>query len=369
MLYLTTLYREQAKVALRYYGRTRTMAQVQKMAVFNGNAPSAAITSANPALTILSPALLSCALLLNPSLLWGKENASSDNPERQLTVRQNYLQNNFYDVAPATGGIGGTGSVDSSRFRVGLARTKATPAYSFSAEDFRSLRYTRTESFVPIGNDQQTQLHFSLRPGKFDFSLAGGFGLGAVFSQPQLEMRSSTPYWRELDERLPELHDGLSYSAGVKIEHEYAQISDTAYVSSSQLGLSYGRLGRVWYNGVDLSLQQTNIPLTEDGAETPADRVSLDVTTGRKVSWTGVGSHDPLWLLSLRGDFDVQDDAEAASGLSTSDGDWYLNPSLFWQTPDFRFSAQLEVPIDEDLLKDDEEPDYRLRAIIEKSFK
>jgi len=153
---------------------------------------------------------------------------------------------------------------------------------------------------------------------------------------------------------LPVLHDGLSYSAGVNFEHENAHISDTAYVSSGQLGVSYGRMGRVWYSGVDLSFQQSAVT---DDVSIKNETVSFDLTTGRRLGWTGLGAGNPLWLLSLRGDFDLQNDETTSFGGSSPDGDWFLNPSLFWDTPDFRFAAQLEVPIGRDPLSDDFDPD------------
>lgn len=271
----------------------------------------------------------------------------------------------------SSGGIGGTGAGRFQSFGLLPSRSPEPsqvtgPAvYTFNPQDLRSLQYSRNNEERLRAAEHQTEFQFRLSPGKFDFSLEGAFGLGAVFSNPEFEMRSSTAYRRDIDQNLPELHNGLSYSAGVNIEHEQAHISDSAYVSSGQLGLSYGRLGSVWYSGVDFSLQQL---ASDASSENSNEVLSFDLTTGRKVSWTGVGSYDPLWLLSLRGDFDIQTGEEGQS-LTSRDGDWTINPSLFWKTPGFKFSAQLEVPIDEDLLKDFEEPDYKLRAVIEKSFK
>ena len=103
-------------------------------------------------------------------------------------------------------------------------------------------------------------------------------------------------------------------------------------------------------------------------AQDADDLFSFDLTTGRRVGLTGKDRHDPLWLLSLRGDFDIQSDEDGAR-TTGSDGDWYLNPSLFWERPGFRFSAQLELPVDSAFLRDFEEPDYTLRAVIEKSLR
>ena len=76
----------------------------------------------------------------------------------------------------------------------------------------------------------------------------------------------------------------------------------------------------------------------------------------------------PLWLLSLQGDFDLLD-AEADVLGQEPEAAWYLNPSLFWENPGFTFSAQMQVPVESAVSTEDEEPDYRLRAVFEKRFK
>lgn len=242
-----------------------------------------------------------------------------------------------------------------------------TPDYALGWPDSGAIQYSRSEQQrepPPPYSDTQTELSFKLSPGKFNFSPAGAFGLGGVFSNPRVAVRSTPMPQFGVNSDLPELHDGLSYSAGIKIEHEDEDIYGTAYVSSGQLGVSYGRLGRVWYRGLDVSLGQFAgyHPLIDT-----SEVLSFDLTTGLKLGWTGVGADDPLWLLSLEGNFDVQsNDGTTATG---DDGDWYLNPSLFWRGPEFTFSAQLQVPVDSDFLRDFEEPDYTLKAIFEKQFK
>jgi len=146
----------------------------------------------------------------------------------------------------------------------------------------------------------------------------------------------------------------------VKIEHEDGEIDGTAYVSSSQLGLSYGRLGRVWYGGVDVNLEQ----FAKSGTDEPTDVLSFDLTTGRRLGFTGLDAESPLWLLSLHGNFDVHEESQ-----EPEDTDWFLNPSLFWQQPGFTFSAQVQLPVEQLVTDDPEKPDYRLRAVFEKQFK
>jgi len=100
-----------------------------------------------------------------------------------------------------------------------------------------------------------------------------------------------------------------------------------------------------------------------DGTE-PRDVLSVDFTTGRRMGWSGTSSVSPLWMLSLQGNLDLQE-----KGLDQEErGDWYLNPSLFWQNPDFTFSAQVQVPVEAPSSEGTVEPDYRLRAVFEKQF-
>jgi len=239
----------------------------------------------------------------------------------------------------------------------------APSAFQFGQQDMQSLQFSRKEESQAASSEIQTELSFKLSPGKFDFSSAGAFGLSGVFSNPELAISSRPSGKYRVQESVPELHNGLSYSADIKIEHEDQDLPDTAYVSSGQLGLSYGRLGQVWYSGLDLSIGQFS---AESPIEDASEVVSVDFTTGRKLGWTGVGANAPLWLFSLQGNFDIQSDEEIESA---SNADWYLNPSLYWNNQDFTFSAQLQVPVDSELLRDFEEPDYRLRAIFEKRFR
>ena len=267
------------------------------------------------------------------------------------------LFNTSAPSAPAkSGGIGGTGTGNTER--------QLTPLdISGESYNFGTQKYPLQRGLA----EQHTAFSFRLSPGRFEFSRAGHFGLTGVFANPEFELRSGSFDKYAIEDTLPVLHDGLSYSAGVNFEHENAHISDTAYVSSGQLGVSYGRMGRVWYSGVDLSIEQSAVA---NDVTIKNEKVSFDLTTGRRMGWTGLGAGNPLWLLSLRGDFDLQDEETERFGGSSPEGDWFLNPSLFWDTPDFRFAAQLEVPLGQDALNDDfDPPSYKLRAVIEKSFR
>ncbi len=239
-------------------------------------------------------------------------------------------------------------------------------AFDFSDSDFDSIQYSRiTESDDPVTQyaDRQTEFSLSVKPAKPKFSLKTGFGLNS-FSQAQheLEVESGLLGKNRLVDGIPDIHDGFAYSAGVKVEHEDADIDGTAYVSSSLLGLSYGRLGRMWYGGLDVNIEQ--FVKGSQGREAQ-DVLKVDFTTGRRLEFTGTTSDSPLWMLSLQGNLDLQD---LSDDEIESRGDWYLNPSLFWQQPGFTFSAQVQVPVEAPSTDGTINPDYRLRAIFEKQF-
>lgn len=209
--------------------------------------------------------------------------------------------------------------------------------------------------------ERLTEVSFELTPQRPDFSRKGLFGLGLI-GTPRVAVQSTRP---GIDYARTDLNSGFSYSAGIRVEHEDAVIDGTAYVSSSLLGLSYGRLGRLWYGGIDVNVEQFRD--TVNGDE-PAEVVSLDVTTGRRLGITGLDATSPLWLLSVQGSVYLQDfGGDSEEELSPS---WFLNPSLFWEQPGFTFSAEMQVPVVTGVDGDtDEAPDYRLRAVFEKHFR
>ena len=241
--------------------------------------------------------------------------------------------------------------------------------FGFNPAELDPIRFTRNEDGAPDDlpvTTHQTEFSFKLKPGKFDFSRSGNFGLGLI-SQSQGAVAVEQRIKGELDlgDSITSLHQGFEYSAGLRIEHDDEHIDGTAYVSSSLLGLSYGRLGRLWYGGIDVNLQQFSDEINGDDQ---SDIVSLDLTTGRRLGFTGLDATSPLWLLSLQGTFDVQE-VDEGNDLSAS-SDWYLNPSLFWQNRTFTFSAQMQLPVElAPRNGSDVEPDYRLRAVFEKHFK
>jgi len=251
--------------------------------------------------------------------------------------------------------------------------------FDFNTSELDSIQYTRSDSALlglsaegsASSNDalsseagQQTEFSFKLKPKRPGFSKEASYGLG-LFSVTDADVEvNSRVLGVAGDPQIPELNDGLAYSAGLRFEQEDADIDGTAYVSSSQLGLSYGRLGRLWYGGIDVNLEQFADSFY--GSDQP-DVLSLDVTTGRRLGFTGLTDNSPLWLLSVQGNFDMRDAFNMTD--SSSQADWYLNPSLFWKQPGFTFSAQMQLPIQFETLNEAGEPDYRLRAVFEKQFK
>lgn len=250
--------------------------------------------------------------------------------------------------------------------------------FGFDAAKLGSIQFTRSKADVlslgaddaPARSERQgstytrhTEFSFKLKPKRPDFSSAGAYGFG-VFGDGELEVSNHSLSFPSINPAVSVPKNGLEYSAGLKIEQEEADVGGSAYVSSSMLGLSYGRLGRLWYGGIDVNLEQFANGFY--GSEQP-DVLSLDVTTGRRLGFTGLSTHSPLWLLSVQGNFDM--DSSDVRRENDSNGDWYLNPSLFWQQPGFTFSAQMQVPIQFETLNAEGEPDYRLRAVFEKQFK
>lgn len=254
----------------------------------------------------------------------------------------------------------------------------ASDPFTFDTNNLDTIQYSRIseadsgsdagsgayQSGVEHYADRQTELSLSLKPAKPKFSLKNGFGLN-MFShaQPAMEVESGRLGKNRLVESIPHLHSGFAYSAGLKVEHEDEDIDGTAYVSSGLLGLSYGRLGTLWYGGLDVNVEQF---VNADTGIEQSDTLSVDFTTGRRLGWAGTSSGSPLWMLSVQGNLDLE---SRSADNGEQRGDWFLNPSLFWQNPGFTFSAQVQVPVELPSSSDDTlNPDYRLRAIFEKQF-
>ena len=168
-----------------------------------------------------------------------------------------------------------------------------------------------------------------------------------------------------LDEiKMQDISQGFGYSASLNIERATRVFDESQIISSKQLGLHYGRLGSVNYSGVELGFRQfTDENQLDDSNE--QDLWSLGVTTGRRFSLTGLEDSDPLWTVSLRGQFSVEEDSD--DNVRLDNHLWYLSPGLYWQHDSFELSADVLMPF-MNSGEADEETDYRIRAKIQKRF-
>ena len=173
------------------------------------------------------------------------------------------------------------------------------------------------------------------------------------------------------DARMQDLHRGFSYSAALDIDHEddlqnNPQQDETYFISSRQLGVHYGRLGSVNYSGVDLSFRQFNDKSATSSAEQDDKELwSLGVTTGRRFALTGLDTTDPMWTVSLRGQFNVIE--KPNDTVAVENQQWYLSPGLYWEHDSFRMSADVLMPFMQSG-EFEEETDYKIRAKIQKRF-
>ena len=277
-----------------------------------------------------------------------------------LVIIAPLLVTGTYGVASETDRNSDPFGFDSAQLApIRFSRTGVEPIGAVSESDGSASDYSSDYTWAT----RQTEFSFKLKPKRPNFSRKGAYGLN-IFTQPHFDVQSRLIDSSGIPATVTLLSEGFEYSAGVRIEHEDADIDGTAYVSSSLLGLSYGRLGRLWYGGIDVNLEQF---ADDQFGEDYPDVISLDVTTGRRLKLTGLGADSPFWLLSVQGDFDVHD-VENSSDLETT-REWFLNPSLYWQQPGFTFSAQMQLPVETETIDSNDAPDYRLRAVFEKQFK
>lgn len=166
---------------------------------------------------------------------------------------------------------------------------------------------------------------------------------------------------------MPKVRSGFWYFAGLEFERyqgspALGQLSE--FVSSRQLGVHYGRLGSISYRGIDFGFERQSgqaIDRTGDDKEL----WSLGVTTGKRFSATGLDSSDPVWTLSVRGQFNFED--SASEELMLDNQSWYVSPGLHWQRESFQLSADLLMPFMQTGEFDDGD-DYSVRARIIKRF-
>lgn len=182
------------------------------------------------------------------------------------------------------------------------------------------------------------------------------------------EMRlNRVDFLKPSEARMQDVHNGFFYSASVNLEARDDFQSESRLISSRQLGIHYGRLGSVNYSGVDLSIRQFDADKGSVSAEgkDSTDIWSLGVTTGRRFSMTGLDTSDPLWTVSLRGQFNFVEQKDES--IEVGDQQWYLSPGLHWEGEDFTLSADVLMPFMQSG-EYETETDYRIRANIQKRF-
>ncbi len=167
--------------------------------------------------------------------------------------------------------------------------------------------------------------------------------------------------------RMYDVTDGITYSAGIDVTSTEEFDSQSEIVSSRQLGIHYGRLGSENYSAVDLGVTNfsDDAAIADESLSEDKELWSLGVTTGRRFSLTGLDSSDPLWTVSLRGQFNITESSTVDEALGNQQ--WYLSPGLQWKGSSFRLTADVLMPFMQSG-ELEEESDYRIRAKIQKNF-
>ena len=228
----------------------------------------------------------------------------------------------------------------------------AAPAFNWQSKNdeasTEAVSETRSELLFKLSFDARE----NLPGGSDDARWTGGLSMERIDFIPADEIK------------MQDISQGFAYSASLDIENVNDVVDESQIVSSSQLGVHYGRLGSVNYSGVDLGFRRFN-EREYSYEQNDKDLWSLGVTTGRRFSLTGLDQNDPLWTVSLRGQFSLIEDSEDKVRLD--DHLWFFSPGLHWQHDSFELSADLLMPF-MNSGETEEETDYRIRAKIQKRF-
>ncbi len=270
-------------------------------------------------------------------------------------VQELNMDTSLYTVARRTARIAAVLSVLCSAN--GFA--EGAPDYRIGSFGVQSPFHDSHDDAVGVASEQRSEMLFKLSAGN-DAALSGAEDEAGATGEISV---NRIDFLKPGEARMQDVHNGFFYSASVDLEGKEAFESESQLISSRQLGIHYGRLGSVNYSGVDLSFRQFNA--AEGQQESEQELWSLGVTTGRRFSMTGLDPSDPLWTVSLRGQFNFTEQADER--IEVGDQQWYLSPGLHWQRDNFQLSADVLMPFMQS--GDYEtETDYRVRANIKKRF-
>lgn len=246
--------------------------------------------------------------------------------------------------------FGANGTLSDTSYKITMPG--AAPAFNWQSKPDEAstdaVSETRSEVLFKLSFDPRADL---LSDGA-ESAWSGGLSMERIDFIPADEIK------------MQDISQGFAYSASLDIEETHDAVDESQIVSSSQLGVHYGRLGSVNYSGVDLGFRQFNE--SEHSYESnDKDLWSLGVTTGRRFALTGLDQNDPLWTVSLRGQFSLIEDSN--DNVRLDDHLWFLSPGLYWQHDSFELSADVLMPF-MNSGETEEETDYRIRAKIQKRF-
>ena len=238
-------------------------------------------------------------------------------------------------------------------YKLTLPGTAFNKAESDNETPVGVFRETRAEMLFKLSFDSNLDPGTELTGKPEEPGWSGGLSMERVDFIPVDEIK------------MQDVSSGFSYSASLDIEKRTDVSDESQIVSSRQLGVHYGRLGSVNYSGVDLGFRQFNDGDPADYSNSnDKDLWSLGVTTGRRFAFSGLEEDDPLWTVSLRGQFSLTEDRD--DKMRVDNQLWYVSPGLHWQHESFELSADLLMPFMSS--ETEEDPDYSIRAKIQKRF-
>ncbi len=320
---------------------------MQDVAVYKATRPTIFLTPPVCDVTVLVVATLGKIALMN----------KLDGPANSETILSAIVVASIM-VLTSGAGWAQTSSLDDNSYKITLPG--AQPAFSWQSREYDD------ENVTGLAPEPRSEMLFRLSPQSFGASDESDTETADGKANWSSEItRERIDFLRPDEIKMQSINQGLSYSAAVEIESSSDFSSQSQFISSRQLGLHYGRLGPVNYSGVDLSFRQFNDQVIDDIEQDDKDLWSLGMTTGRRFALTGLDSSDPLWTVSLRGQFSLTEKPD--DNVSVDSQLWFISPGFHWERDSFRLSADLLMPF---LYtgENEEDTDYRVRAKIQKRF-